>query len=330
MKLLENDWFKFVIKLLLITFISIISLLGAALYKYQNKLMYHPVPFDDKNNPKFCKSPSEYGIKNFEDKLIETSDGDFIHIFLLLQNNSSKVPTLIFSHGNAGNIGHWLENAVPKYARLGVNVLLYDYRGYGKSNGVPSEAKLNIDAETVLKYVTNHSNLQNDNVILFGVSLGGAVSVSLAHKHPALIKAIILENTFLSISKMVDTLMPQISVVKHIVLRIGWYSELKIPELSHPILFISGDSDSLVPPQHMKSLYDLAAKSTYKYFYSVGGGEHNNTNTIDPPNYYKNINKFIDHIFNNDNNIKNNQIHAPTLIDGKTNIPVMSRNFTIN
>lgn len=112
--------------------------------------------------------------------------------------------------------------------------------------GIPTEKGLNIDAEAVLMYVKKHPKLVKSPVVLFGRSLGGAVAVSLAHKHPAHVAALVLENTFISIPKMVDFLMPLVAPIKGLVLRIGWDSGEKIQHLKQPILFISGDADELV------------------------------------------------------------------------------------
>lgn len=114
-------------------------------------------------------------------------------------------------------------------------------------------------------------------IVLFGRSLGGAVAVSLAQRYPEDVQAIILENTFLSISTMVDKLLPWVSFMKQLILRIKWDTDVKIATLKQPIMFISGDSDELVPPSHMRKLHDLAKKCQFTDFYSVEGGRHNDT-----------------------------------------------------
>lgn len=114
------------------------------------------------------------------------------------------------------------------------------------------------------------------------------MSVSLASRHPSKVHGVILENTFLSISAMVDKIMPFfIRIFKPLVLRIKWNSDEAIPQLQCPILFISGDSDELVPPQHMKQLHDLAVNSQHKDFYTVFGGQHNDTWEKGGKDYYE-------------------------------------------
>ena len=122
---------------------------------------------------------------------------------------------------------------------------------------------------------------------MFGRSLGGAVAVSLAHKFPAKVSALILENTFLSVSAMVDVLLPYVRLLKDLVLRIGWNNDRLIGDLQQPIFFISGDSDQLVPPAHMSELFRLAARSAGKELWSVPGGGHNDTWEVLGLTYYR-------------------------------------------
>lgn len=111
--------------------------------------------------------------------------------------------------------------------------------------------------------------------------------MSLAHRHPDLVDGIILENTFLSISAMVDRLLPYIAFAKRLVLRIDWNSDEKIQKLKQAILFISGSNDELVPPFHMKKLYELATSSKYKDFFLVLSGTHNDTWDVAGIEYYE-------------------------------------------
>ena len=152
------------------------------------------------------------------------------------------------------------------YARVGINILMMDYRGYGKSTGVPTEKGLKYDADAVLKFTLSHSryiqnyfhqvyinnsiltltsiylfySLKNSPQVVFGRSLGGAVAIYLANKYPDNVKGVILENTFLSVAAMVDVLMPYVSWMKSLVLRIGWNNLNDIKNLLQPIMFISG------------------------------------------------------------------------------------------
>lgn len=281
------------------------------LYRNQNALLYFPtppgVPRHPRDNPRGFRSPGDWSTQGsllssqathaipYEENFLTTKDGARIHTWLMLQEESSSTtPTLIYFHGNAGNMGFRLPNAIKMYTRAKFHILMMDYRGYGDSEGTPSEEGLNLDAEAVLGFVGSHPRLKNSPILLFGRSLGGAVSVSLAHKYASRVHGIILENTFLSISAMVDILMRWLSPIKTYVLKIKWDSETKIQELKHPILFISGDSDQLVPPFHMKMLFDKARMSKHRDFYSVAGGTHNDTWEVAGLEYYRRLRNFAD------------------------------------
>jgi len=279
------------------------------LYLNQNKLLYMPnppgFPPNPDENPVGWRSPQEWQSRvteefTFEDKMIETLDGEKIHTWLILHKNSTKVPTLIYFHGNAGNMGFRLKNAMSMFAKSGVNVLMMDYRGYGKSTGHPTEAGLNLDGDAVIQYALSHHKLQGSPIVCFGRSLGGSVAVSLAAAWPAEVRAVVLENTYTSISDMVDRLMPILSPLKSYLLNIKWESDKKIKLLSQPIFFISGDRDELVPTSHMVKLHELASKSRLPVFFSVQGGTHNDTWERAGPAYYKRLKEFLQSAFADD------------------------------
>lgn len=113
----------------------------------------------------------------------------------------------------------------------------------GESTGTPSEKGIVVDAQRVLEYARSHPRLVNSPIILFGRSLGGAAALSLYEKDPAAISSLILENTFLSISEMVDALMPFLNYVrllKNALLMLDWNNAKKITNVTAPILFVAG------------------------------------------------------------------------------------------
>jgi len=275
------------------------SLVLVLLYNYQDNMLYMPsgggqINLSPQENPEGWRNPLDHPSRTpYEDKLVETADGIKISTWLMLHKESSKCPTLIYFHGNAGNMGHRLENSIKMLRLSGLNVLTVDYRGYGDSSGAPTEKGLNLDADAVLDYALNHPKLKGSPLIAFGRSLGGAVAVSLAERRPDRIAAVVVENTFLSIAAMVDALMPGIAFAKNLVLRIGWDSHDKIQRLKCPIMFISGENDSLVPPAHMHKLHEVAKKSVFKEFVSVKGGTHNESFVIMGRAYYAKLKEFV-------------------------------------
>ncbi|KAL7535411.1 hypothetical protein ACHAXR_006471, partial [Thalassiosira sp. AJA248-18] len=289
----------------------------------QESLLYFPaiggVPRHTSQNPKRYRSPSEHNI-HFETHMIRCEDGTTIHSWLLYhpENNSvnkgkKKVPTIIFFHGNAGNIGLRLPNAIQMYHYLKANIWLIEYRGYGDSDDVtPNEAGLKMDAEAVLNYANNpqtrSNNMQNNvdpkRLFVFGRSLGGAVAFHMAQysqscSYPPL-AGLIVENTFLSISKMVDHLLPYVAPFKMLILRIGWNSGIIAPTIRIPTLFLAGARDTLVPHSHMLELFDRMKSSkvgNLVRLHVVEDGTHNETWMQGGREYWMAMQRFIDEVF---------------------------------
>ncbi|KAJ1431670.1 Alpha/Beta hydrolase protein [Ochromonadaceae sp. CCMP2298] len=286
---------------------GLVATLVAILYVNQEKMLYMPnppgFPKTHMENPPGFQSPGEWSTSGrhcspgsadaieYEEHFVTTKDGVRIHTWLMLHKDSEDRPTLIYFHGNAGNMGFRLKNAALMFAKSEINVLMMDYRGYGSSEGTPTELGLMQDAEAVLLYALQHPRLKNSRMVAFGRSLGGAVAISLAQAFPDLVSGVVVENTFLSVSDMVDVVLPILSPIKSLVLFMKWHSYLKIQELSMPTLFISGDQDQLVPPSHMRRLFELARGE--KEFYSVAGGTHNDTFEIAGVEYYRRLRQFM-------------------------------------
>merc|ERR1712013_484129 len=150
----------------------------------------------------FVPTPAIFNLP-FDNLFINARDGTELHMFLVRQpgNAAQRAPTLLYFHGNAGNIGHRLQNVKGLYSALGCNVALLEYRGYGRSEGSPSEEGLCMDAQAALDYLHTREDIASDRIIIFGRSLGGAVAVDLATRsqNKEKIAAVLLENTFTSI-----------------------------------------------------------------------------------------------------------------------------------
>ena len=195
----------------------------------------------------------------------------------------NPAPTILFFHGNAGNMGFRLENLQLLYRQLNtgglrVNILAVDYRGYGDSDDVkPDEKGLMADGEAVLKFARQHPAVDAKHVMVFGRSLGGAVAIYLASAFPGDVAGMIVENTFFNVSLMVDKLFAWLSVFKRLILRINWPSDQRVPLITAPALFIRGAVDKLVPPAHSEMLAGLATSSKFRKLYTVQTGGHNDT-----------------------------------------------------
>ena len=144
----------------------------------QNQILYVPVVNQALGRGNRL-NPQQAGVP-YEDLHVTTSDGIRLHGWLMLQEEARSSITLLYFHGNAGNIGDRVPLFAQKYHALGVNIVAIDYRGYGESQGEPTEAGIKKDAIAALDYVMDHPMIDADKVVLFGRSLGGAVAISLA------------------------------------------------------------------------------------------------------------------------------------------------------
>jgi fermentation-respiration switch protein FrsA (DUF1100 family) len=176
---------------------------------------------------------------------------------------------LLFFHGNGGNISHRLERAKLLVESLGLDVFLVDYRGYGASGGKPDENGLYADAEAVHRAATERE-FRPDRIVLFGESLGCAVAIETALRHPC--RAVILETPFLSIAAMAKAIYP---FLPRFVIRTRFDNEAKIPRVGVPKLIVAAERDDVVPPGHALRLFELAAAP--KDFYVIPGARHNDT-----------------------------------------------------
>ena len=276
----------------------------ALLYFKQGDLLYIPtidmIGRDNAQNPPGYRSPGEFGIP-FENHHIQSVDGVAVHSWFLLhpQSKERNLPTIIFFHGNAGNIGVRIPNAAELF-KLGSNVLLVEYRGYGESKPEhikPSEEGIKTDAEAVLDFVINHPQVDPTKVFIFGRSLGGAVAFHVAEyaeRNNRPLAGIIVENTFESIGHMVDFLFPFLSPLKGLLLKNKWDSTVLAGKLELPVLYISGDSDEIVPRSQMHDLFQKSKQSSrLPRFHKVKGGTHNETWLQGGKQYWLAIKKFM-------------------------------------
>lgn len=195
--------------------------------------------------------PSQFGIKDFEELVIPTEDGEKLSAFYIRgpRGSMNSDITMLMFHGNAGNIGHRLPIARMVVNMVGCNVFMLEYRGYGASTGEPDESGLNTDAQTGLSYLRNRAETRDHRYIIYGQSLGGAVSIKLVSKNQKAgdIVGLILENTFLSMRKLIPSVIPPAKYLTYLCHQV-WPSESTLPNIDKvPILFLSGLQDEIVP-----------------------------------------------------------------------------------
>lgn len=200
----------------------------------------------------------------------------------------ADAPTMLYFHGNNRNIANHLEHTLHLHS-LGYNVLLVDYRGYGKSGGGrPSEAKVYEDAEAAWQYLLRQRGVKPQQVFIYGHSLGGAVAVDLALRHPEA-AGVIAESTFTSMQAMGE--------LEYGYLPVGWLlnqrfdSLQKLPGLKIPLLLIHGSWDKKVPVEMARQLY--AAAPQPKTLILIEGGEHSDSSTIGRVEYRAAVSAFV-------------------------------------
>lgn len=192
----------------------------------------------------------------------------------------------LFSHGNAGNIADRLES-IQLLRSMGFSVLAYDYGGYGRSTGKVGEERCCADAEAMWRYLTETRGIPPGQILIFGRSLGGAVSVDLASKvKPG---AVILESTFLSTIDVARSAFPWLPA--RLVMRHRFMSKDKVARITAPTLYIHSPEDDIIPYSHGQRLYELATAP--KQFLEIHG-KHNDGFVISGPIYLKGWEDFLD------------------------------------
>lgn len=212
-------------------------------------------------------TPAALGLA-FEDVFIKTEDNVTINAWLV--KSSTQRGTIIFCHGNAGNIGDRLEK-ILLFHQMGLNVLIIDYRGYGKSEGRPSEAGIYKDAVASYDYLLARDDIDHSRIIGYGESLGGAVIIDLGTKRN--MAALIIDSSFTSAADMAKTIYP---FIPSFLLGTKLDSVSKARTITIPKLFIHSRADEIVPFRLGERLYQAAVKPK-EFLERPGGGGHNDT-----------------------------------------------------
>ncbi|KAF9426980.1 hypothetical protein BGZ94_005704 [Podila epigama] len=267
---------------------------GALLYHYQCEIIY-PANFPE-GSRKHVAKPSHYGLP-YEDLTLVTPDKVKIRAYLIRHRDDTvarQSPTIFYLHANAGNMGHRLSIADVFHKQFGCNVFMLSYRGYGLSEGSPSEKGLRTDAQTALDYIKEHPVISDTKLVAYGQSIGGAVSIDIVARNEEKFSGLIVENTFLSLPKVIPHVLPMISKVAFLCHQI-WNSESMIQQITRlPVLFLSGRKDELVPPAHMEQLRQLTSTTGKVVWKEFADGTHNDTCL--KPGYFEAIKEFLDGI----------------------------------
>jgi fermentation-respiration switch protein FrsA (DUF1100 family) len=228
--------------------------------------------------------PADYGLP-FDDVSFTADDGVQLHGWFV--PGESDVTWLWF-HGNAGNISHRLENLRLLHDELRVAVFLFDYRGYGRSAGTPSEEGTYRDGEAALDYLLSRPDVDPQRIVYFGRSLGAGIAVELATRRPPF--ALILESPVPSISDLAKHHYPFLPV--RALLQTKYDSVAKIGNVRAPLLVLHGDRDEVVPFEGGRKLFEAAAEP--KRFYTISGAGHNDTYVVGGREYFRVLREFVE------------------------------------
>lgn len=227
------------------------------MYFFQAVFVYFP-------SKQIILTPEERGLA-YEDVYLYATDQTRLNGWYVPAEQNRG--TLLFFHGNAGNISGRVES-IELFNKLGLNVLIIDYRGYGRSEGTPSENGTYMDAEAAWRYITEVQGESPDRIILFGRSLGGGVAAWLASNVEA--GALVLESTFTSAVDLAREIYPFVPVqqLMHIRYPVGEYLE----EITMPVMVAHSREDEVIPFHHGRELFDKAGEP--KKWLEMQGG-HN-------------------------------------------------------
>jgi fermentation-respiration switch protein FrsA (DUF1100 family) len=241
----------------------------------ENSLLFHPV----RDSDSWVTPPAWLRV---QDVWLTSSSGHRIHAWWCPSPTAHGA--VLFCHGNAGNLSHRCPIVIALMQSLGQSVLIFDYPGYGKSAGQPSEAGCYAAADAAYDWLVREQGIVGNQIVLFGESLGGGVAVDLAARHEH--RALVLVKTFASIPDMARERWSTWSSSP--LVRNRFDSVAKIKNCKAPIFVAHGDRDRVIPLAEAKKLYEAAP--TPKKFFLLQGSDHNDPL---PPAFYDALAAFV-------------------------------------
>lgn len=262
--------------LLAVAYLALVLLV----YFAQPRLVYFP-------DKQLSNTPKTIGL-DYTAVSIATSDGETLHGWQVTVADAKG--TVLFFHGNAGNISHRI-NYLTMFRRLGYNTLLFDYRGYGQSSGTPSESGTYLDAQAAWRYLTGTQGVAPGRIVLFGESLGGAVAAWLAAREkPGLL---VLASTFTSASDLAAEIYPFLPI--RWISRFEYNTLQSLQSVTCPVFIAHSPQDEIIPFQHSQRLFQAASGA--KQFLPLEGS-HNTAFIFMQPAWKKSLGAFMDENLN--------------------------------
>jgi fermentation-respiration switch protein FrsA (DUF1100 family) len=261
------------------TFLTLVALAGALvllLRWYEPHLIYFPARALD-------GTPAALGLP-FEDVELDTADGERIHGWFLPAGGPAPV-TVLLLHGNAGNISHRFEK-LAALRMLGADVLIVDYRGYGRSSGRPSETGTYRDADAAYGYLVRTRGIDPRRLVVYGESLGSAVAVDLAAR--TAVGGLVMESAFGSAVDVGQEMFPFLPA--RLLVRNRYESASKIGRVRAPVLILHSRDDEFFGWHHPQRLYDAAHQP--KQLVELRGG-HNDAFVVSSQAYSAALSAFF-------------------------------------
>jgi fermentation-respiration switch protein FrsA (DUF1100 family) len=254
-------WWRRALRLVCLAAVCYLGVL-LVLLALENSLLYHPVRADED----WIVQPEGKA----QDVFLRAADGTALHAWWCPTRSWEPAHgALLFCHGNAGNLSHRGEGIQDWKAYLGQAVLIFDYPGYGRSAGRPSEAGCYAAAEAAYDWLLNTQKVPPGQILLYGESLGGGVAVELASRRPH--RALILEKTFTSVPDVAQKQFPLFPV--RWLVRNRFENLQKIGRCRQPVFIVHGTADRLVPFSQGRRLFEAANEP--KRFFRLEGADHN-------------------------------------------------------
>jgi len=233
--------------------------LAGLIWLFQEKLMFIP-------SRRMDATPENVGLAF--DALTLSVDGGETIAGWFVPTDRERRGTLLFCHGNAGNISGRVDS-VRMFADLGLDVLIFDYEGYGESTGKPGEVALHRDAMAAWTYLIEERAVPAREIVVFGRSLGGGPAAGLAARVDC--AGLILESTFSSLPDLARQLYPWLAI--RALVRHKFDSRARLAEIDRPLLVVHSPGDDVIPYSHGKALFEAGREP--KTFLELTG-DHNN------------------------------------------------------
>lgn len=269
--------------------LSLVVLLGITV-RYTKMVDRYFIYFPDSE---ITRDPGDLGLE-FEDVIFTASDGVALHGWFV-PGPGEATTTWVWFHGNAGNISNRVDNLVEVRGRLGVNVFIFDYRGYGRSEGSASEEGTYLDGEAVVAYLRSREDVNDERLVLFGRSLGCAVAAETALRTK--VSALVLESGFTSIHAMAQRHYSYLPGIGGVV-QTRYDCLAKVRDVQVPVMVLHGDRDDIVSHEMGLELFEAANEP--KRFYTIEGAGHNDTYLAGGPAYYDALAGFLGDISGGD------------------------------